>query len=88
MNEDQELMEATRLIDELVGLERFDVIQLPSRNPRVRLYGARANRSMTIGYPPIVIADKNGVRYLDHKRLADAWIFAAEHGLERSGTLD
>lgn len=52
MNEDQELMEATRLIDELVGLERFDVIQLPSRNPRVRLYGARANRSMTIGYPP------------------------------------
>ena len=82
MSEELELREATRLIDELVGLEHFDVIPLPSSNPKNRLYGARANRSMTIGYPPIAVADKRGVRLLDHKEWADAWIYAAEHGLE------
>ena len=81
MSDELELKEATRLIDELVGLERFEVVSLPSRNQKVRLYGAKANRSVTIGYPPIVIADERGIRYLEHRKLADAWAYAIEHGL-------
>ena len=80
----KELEEATRLIDELVGLEHFKVVPLPSKDRGVRLYGARANHPMTIGYPPIVIADKKGVRYLEHRKLADAWIYAVEHREEPS----
>ena len=75
----EELEEATRLIDELVGLEHFEVISLPSKDQRVRLYGAVPNISLTIGYPPIVIADEKGIRYLEHRELADAWTYAAEY---------
>ena len=78
----EELEEATRLIDELVGLEHFEVVSLPSKDHRIRLYGARADRPLTIGWYPVVIADKRGVRLLDHKKWADAWIYAAEHGME------
>lgn len=80
----EEFEEAKRLIDDLVGLEHFEVVPLPSRDPKVRLYGAIADRPLTIGWYPIVIADRRGVRYLEHRKLADAWIYAAEHREEPS----
>lgn len=77
-----ELEEATRLIDELVGLDRFEVVCMPSKDSRARLYGARELVPMTVGAPPVVIADKRGVRLLDHKKWHEAWKYADEHGLE------
>lgn len=78
----EEFGEATRLVDELVGLEHFEVVQMLSKSKGVRLYGARPLKDLTIGTPPVLIADKKGVRLLDHKRWRDAWDYAHEHGLE------
>lgn len=36
--------QAREIIDELVGLERFVVVEMPSQDKRVRLYGVPANQ--------------------------------------------
>ena len=78
----EELEKARQLIDDLVGLKSFTVVQLPCETAGIRLYGAQALKSMTIGTHPVVIADKDGVRYLDHKDWAPAWEYASKHGVE------
>ena len=61
----EELAEATRLIDELVGLEHFEVIQMASKSKGARFNGPRDPKSMTIGELPVMTADKRGILYLE-----------------------
>lgn len=73
-----ELAQAAAIIEELVGLEHFEVIPMASRDPKVRLYGAKALREITIGVHPVVVADKRGVRLLKRSKRVTAWAYASE----------
>lgn len=80
-----ELKEAVRLFDELLGhdvLGHWEVVLMPSKNSKARLYGNRPTVELAIGTPPVAIADEKGVRILNRKRWRDAWDYAYEHGLE------
>lgn len=66
----EELKQAARLFDKLMGhdvLGHWEVVQMPSNNPKVRLYGNGPTLELTIGITPIAAADGRDVHIQSQK---------------------
>lgn len=72
---------ATEFVERMIGLDSFRVVELPCQRPDVRLYGCQLLYDLAIGYPPVVVEDKRGVRLLNSKRWPKAWKYAVANGV-------